>query len=113
MIKKKKIVTYAESIGEKPFDWWDALNNPEKYKDVDLLDLSGEWVTCACGNQCDVIPRSEDGQPVDNELLDLGYRFHNHIKDQSWDYAKVILSQIEERSAFLIAEIKQEKKRKK
>lgn len=111
----KKFKTYIETVGGKPFDWWDALNNPEKYKDddVDLPEISGDWITCACGNQCDVIPRESSGKPKDLILIDLGYEFHNLIKDQNWDDAKEILSQIEERSSFLIAEIKKEKRKKK
>jgi hypothetical protein len=76
---------------------------------------SENWITCACGNQCDIIPRNGNGKPDDPLLLELGIRFFGAIRamldDEGEDfvaareYAKKILMDIEKRSAELIAEI--------
>lgn len=100
--------TYAEAQGAKPFDWWAALNDPPEAGSIehgDLCDLSEEWVTCACGNQCDIIPRDNVGAPYDYRLDILGRNFHGCVKVANWQSAKATLSKIEARSAELIAEI--------
>jgi len=103
--------TYAESRGEKPFDWNKALENPSDYPSGYLSELSGSWVTCACGNQCDVILRSEEeGCPEDPILCKLGVDFNNCIDSRFWNSAKQVLAQIEERSAFIINELSNESK---
>ena len=64
-------------------------------------------MTCACGNQCEVIPR-RIGEPVDVELRILGYQFSEHIHAREYSKAIRTLSDIEKRSAFLISEIEKE-----
>ena len=100
--------TYAEARGVEPFDWWHALNNPEQYDPHELDNRADSWVTCACGNQCDLLPRSKFGEPDDPELHSLGIAFADQIHNQEWDAAKLVLADIEARSAELIAEIKGE-----
>ena len=103
--------TYSESQGEKPFDWNKALENPSDYEPGYLNDLSMSWVTCACGNQCDVILRSEEeGCPEDPILCKLGVDFNNCIEFCEWHMAKKVLAQIEERSAFIINQLSNESK---
>lgn len=102
--------TYAETQGEAPFDWWKAIDNPPRINSVAhelLMQKSKSWATCACGNQCAIIPRLDDedqGRPIDGKLLDLGARFHSYVVSCEWMRAKNILSLIEERSGILIAE---------
>ena len=102
--------TYSESQGEKPFDWHKALENPDDYPSGYLSELSGSWVTCACGNQCDVIARDENAVPKDPILRKLGVDFTNCIDSRFWNSAKQVLDQIEERSAFIINELSNESK---
>ena len=104
--------TYAESSGAAPFDWNAFLERAmrgevEALSDdyFQALSMSGRWVTCACGSQCDVIPRWSDGSPRDSLLTDLGVRFYGAIRRASWAEARDTLAAIETRSAELIAQI--------
>jgi hypothetical protein len=99
--------TYAEKEKQKPFDWnkfldkaiaGDTTRNEEAKAEL----LANDWVTCACGNQCAIIPRDEEGEPIDEELQELGNDFSNHINDKDWEGAKRCLVDIESRSALLI-----------
>lgn len=106
--------TYAETQGEKPFDWNAFLdsaieNEPDEEAWEEANDLAGKWVTCACGNQCADIPRDEtDGLPDDGILVKLGMNFWNEIQDKEWEWAIHFLAQIEARSAEILAEMKKE-----
>lgn len=117
-------MTYAEKEHRPVFDWNTFLNKGE-YTIEELHHakiLSNNWITCACGNQCDIIPRRSDGCPKDWELAMLGYRFNTtieqlyddyHYSDYSsiayWlDNAKNTLYAIEKRSVQLIKEIQDE-----
>lgn len=63
------------------FNWNDFLSK-ESYTEEELQEanvLSGSWVTCACGNLCDAIPRCPDGSPWDEKLFELGMKFDNDI----------------------------------
>ena len=97
--------TYAETQGENFFDWNAFLENPPKYgsnEHHDACDLAIDWVTCACGNLCDIIPRSPSGCPKDYRLQMFGGMFYREIKDGQWQQAKSTLLTIEKRSAELI-----------
>lgn len=119
-------MTYAEKEGKAPFDWNAFLAKPiDEYKASELYEaknLAGDWVTCACGNQCDIIPRHSgkdgytSGVPIDKELQSLGQEFYEKISAIYYATynltAKVIqvqavvtLHKIEKRSSELIAEI--------
>ncbi|PRP68133.1 hypothetical protein [Nonlabens agnitus] len=111
------MISYAESQGEKPFDWYSFLNkeNISDQEWQDAIMLSNDWVTCACGNQCNIIPREDEGlyyrhngRPKDNLLSDLGGKFHGLIKRRYATKAIVVLQEIENRSAYLIAQIQQQ-----
>lgn len=99
--------TYSEREGEEPFNWNEFLNkkNISKEEWDNAESLADSWVTCACGNQCDVIPRDCFGGPKDRELFRLGYNFYKVIGSKDINSAKEILKAIEERSAYLINEI--------
>lgn len=99
--------TYSEIKGEEPFNWHEFLNREDiKEEEWQVADeLSSRWITCAVGNQCDVILRYETGMPLDEELALLGFDFHQFICNRNEVKAKEILAQIEARSAELITEI--------
>ena len=97
--------TYAETQGENFFDWNAFLENPPKYRSNEHLvacDLAEDWVTCACGNLCDIILRSPSGSPNDYRLQMFGVMFYREIKDGQWQQAKSTLLTIENRSAKII-----------
>lgn len=100
---------YAKTMKMKPFDWNDfldrAIKKKPKYKEWNkAVKLSSDWITCACGNQCDIIDRESDGEPTDEELSILGMDFHHCINAGYWEDAKETLKEIEKRSAKLIKE---------
>ena len=119
--------TYSESQKIDNIDWNQVLTGLE-YGDDDFVDnldhyekASNDWVTCAVGNQCDVIPRSEVGAPEDKILSDLGQTFatrfatlayniqnnsgHHRLISEGVGDCYSTLSAIEERSTTLINEI--------
>lgn len=109
--------TYAASCHRKPFDWHAFLRR-KTYTEASLRaanDRAGEWVTCACGNQCKVIPRLDDGEPIDDVLSDLGMTFYHWIgqmvaedgitlKDARRE-ALTTLTRIERRAQVLIRQV--------
>ncbi|PRP68131.1 hypothetical protein [Nonlabens agnitus] len=108
------MTTYAETQGKKPFDWNEFLSMEDITQDEfkDACYLASEWVTCACGNQCHLIPREyinsnykHNGRPIDDDLAQFGLDFYWHLKMKRFDKAKIVLELIEQRSAQLIAEI--------
>jgi hypothetical protein len=114
-----KNMTYAEVKGKSSFDWGKALAldfSEMSFRQMDeMVVLSKSWVTCACGNQCSVIPRDNCGSPLDSVLEELGSEFHNIIRAMRLAYSRIngnvhrrnaidVLRTIEERSAILIAD---------
>src|SRR5690606_1285416 len=53
--------------------FWDPIYG--KY----IRPMAGSWVTCAVGNQCNIIPRTPEGVPRDIELYRLGINFYDSI----------------------------------
>lgn len=119
-------------IDVKPINWHLALDALEKlltkkpdkvFQAMDLIttltNASGNWITCAVGNQCKIIPRNNDGEPLDGVLSHRGIIFHAHLRMAEdhiklgelgpaldrLGYAKRLLSLIEEHSAELINQI--------
>lgn len=99
--------TFSEKKGVQPFDWNKALTNPNKTEEDwdDMYERASDWVTCACGNACAIIPRNGYGMPLDVKLNTLGYRFYNKIASLKELDALGVLDAIEKRSAEIIAEI--------
>jgi len=100
--------TYSETQGHEPFDWRKALENPPEIdtpEHDELISLSEKWVTCACGNLCDAIPRDEDGTPNDLILKNLGVNFDHCVENCEWEIAKEILKLIEKRSSEILKEM--------
>ena len=104
--------TYTETQGKKPFDC-NAFLNKEEISEQEweyAENLAGSWVTCACGNQCDVIERRPiNGVPKDEELFNLGMWFSVSIDNKDIEKAKETLLKIEKRSAELINQINSKK----
>jgi hypothetical protein len=107
--------TYNEEFNNETFDWNGAIESALK-NDIELdgtahdkLVLKAEsWVTCACGNQCAIIPRELDGTPYDDTLRRLGIDFMYLITAGHWNSAKLKLEQIEFRSAEIIRQIEED-----
>ncbi|WP_216726053.1 hypothetical protein [Hymenobacter siberiensis] len=109
-------ITHAEAHGREPFDWNKFL--AETHDDDEweaAVELSGQWTTCACGNQCDIIPRMTPelldensfimkaiGEPMDSQLSQLGIDFHKAIGRKNVHWAKQVLAEIEDRSSELL-----------
>ena len=108
-------MTYTEKNNEESFDWNAFLNKKEitqnEWEYASLI--SSQWVTCACGNQCDLIPRYQHnessfdskGTPKDNILRALGLEFNELIRLQNIGLSKLVLATIEKRSAFILANL--------
>jgi len=69
--------------------------------------LAGGWVTCACGNLCDAIPRLDDQlhEPADQILSTIGVLFSKAIGNSDWKLAIKYLHEIEARAVELLEEI--------
>lgn len=104
--------TYTEKEDHESFDWRkelllcikDPLLTGEDHRRLVLK--AKEWPTCAVGNQCSIIPRNCDGAPMDNELAAYGISFLNKVNSRDFHGAISVLNYIEERSSFLIKQIK-------
>lgn len=102
--------TFARSKGERSFDWNKFLNGATKKRPSDRVcervnGLAGAWVTCACGNQCERIPRDWLGAPTDGLLYNLGGSFCDEICFGDWKAAKKTLASIEKRSSQILAQL--------
>lgn len=108
MLNVRLMKTHAEAQGREPFDWNEFLNKKE-ISESEWLEaklLAGNWVTCACGNLCDIIPRYRGiPAPRDGILLSLGNSFSIQIECQNRREAKVILAEIENRSAEILKDL--------
>jgi len=66
--------TYAEKNSEWIYNWQqiivDIMNGEYNHEQLEeVRDAAGNWVTCGCGNQCDLIPRDLDGCPFGGDHL--------------------------------------------
>lgn len=95
------------AVNIKPINWWEALENPKAHGGWKrLARLASEWCTCACGNECVVIPRvTSTGRPKDSILYHLGIDFSGDVNEQNSIRAKRTLQKIEDRSLYLIRQI--------
>lgn len=106
--------TYSELKSHPAFNWKTAIENAIK-EGVDFelklwLDTqASQWVTCAVGNQCDIIPRMNCGAPNDHTLRDLGNQFYLEISQGRFNHALLTLDSIEQRSAILIERLTKHK----
>ena len=95
---------YSQHKTGDVFDWNAFLASTDHDTDAwnEAYEYSGSWVTCACGNQCAVLPRDSEGEPCDKLLSKLGFDFHTAIGDEDALQARAILAAIERRSAYLL-----------
>jgi hypothetical protein len=112
--------TFAETQGCAPFDWNKELTAaiarfPGRQEHEKMVQLAAKWPTCACGNQCAIIPRWEEnelpytvgaipGMPKDDYLAILGIDFHQQIVRCNYREALEILHDIEHFSALIVRE---------
>lgn len=106
------MASYTKKSGKKDFDWNKFLNK-RTITDLEWIkskEKAASWVSCACGEQCSVIPRTGEGAPLDKKLLELGGAggFYGAIADRDIKRSKAFLAKIEKRSAFLINQIRKE-----
>lgn len=95
---------YIEEHNQEPFDWNVFLAQDNIAEDAwkDAYELASDWVTCACGNQCAVLPRNNYGEPRDLVLLRLGNDFYHAIDSRLVEEARRTLLLIERRSTYLL-----------
>lgn len=67
--------------------------------------LAGDWVTCACGEQDQRIPRHQVSCPKDAYLGRLGCSFSDAVKMNDYDGADRLLAAIERRAAEVLEEV--------
>lgn len=111
--------TYCEVKTGKSINWYDRLNELKQLFKTNSIEYerkkalyhkdSLRWITCACGNTCDIIPRENSsmagpGKPVDDTLSYLGASFPSYIRTDNHDGGLNCLDRIEKRSAILIQE---------
>lgn len=95
---------------ENQFDWYVELykaieNEPNIHKYVELNRRSCQWVTCACGQLCQKLPRTEIGEPRDTCLANMGLDFSIKISERKWVKAKAVLDNIEARTTYLLKQL--------
>lgn len=121
-------MTYSELKNYAPINWRARLKVADSIdvrKIQEWKEESAGWITCAVGNQCSVIPRYSNGRPIDQVLRRLGHEFNSlivdiyHGKCQNIDIspkiqeAERVLHRIENRSSYLIKELKKHENKQK
>jgi len=67
---------------------------------------AADWETCPCGEQDPRIPRdSDEGYPLDHQLLELGLEFAAAVESDDVAYARTLLAAIERRAAEVLARL--------
>lgn len=98
-------------LPEQPesFNWLAFLKDlaagrkPTSKERVALNIWAGRWPTCACGQLCKSIPRSNlDGSPQDLHLKRLGLAFYHRIEIGNWTGAITAFREIEARTEQLL-----------
>lgn len=90
-----------------PWNWLTFLNRavkkePSQRQSERAMNRASGWPTCACGQLCKKLPRSETGLPTDELLRDYGTSFTMHIGRQNWQAALDEFKEIEARTAELL-----------
>ena len=90
----------------KNWDWYAFLDASEEikeeYAEVAIV-FAKSWTTCACGQVCDVLPKTVfDDAPKDRRARYLGLDFNSQIHHENWEEAKITLDAIEARTIFLL-----------
>lgn len=96
---------FQEENPTKPiFNWPLFLARTDQTREEwdEANDRAGDWVTCACGNQCAAIPRDHHGEPRDEVLAALGMDFYDAIDCENAEEARQVLDKIEARSIDIL-----------
>lgn len=104
--------TYTEVRNQRSINWNKTLRIAKILKPLSLdmffhsyiRSRSKSWITCACGNMCEIIPRTPNGEPMDPILNSLGVLFHVYVTNRNYNSAIQTLTGIEERSGTLVKE---------
>jgi hypothetical protein len=70
----------------------------------DENEMAGSWVTCACGKLDDGIDRQRCGEPADDRLGRLGFRFNEYVDHDYYLAAAQCLIDIEHRAIEVLNE---------
>jgi len=103
--------TETKKFDPSNWDWFAYLDADEDTKEKywgEAIDKSSNWVTCACGQLCDALPRDNDTRaPEDDILSNLGVDFDQEIQSGDWDEARDVLFKIEARTTELLEQMRQ------
>lgn len=94
----------CEKSTNRVIDWNAELDKAieQGFISNELIVASEDWVTCACGNLCDAIPRTKHDSPKDDRLFRLGLDFMNQVGAGDVEGAKETLEDIEIRSMEIL-----------
>lgn len=93
---------FVDSELDDGFDWHEMLTSPQPdWKHMEIMSAS--WVTCACGSQCQIIPRYPGGMPCDYILATLGVIFDKAVMKRDAKRSLAVLGLIEKRSSDIMA----------
>ena len=99
------------------FNWFTFLNQDIESISQDHLEeanaLADNWVTCACGQLCEALPRVSGNCPKDGKLFELGMNFANKMSEVLDTQSNIvrneaveILKAIEARTTLLLEKMK-------
>ena len=109
--KTEQLQEEVKTMHSSNWKWYPYINlgiiNPffiTDEKRIIAKRLSNNWVTCACGELCEVLPKisHSNDRPLDKILANLGIKFHISIKFNDYEEAKEIMDKIELRTSFLL-----------
>jgi len=92
----------------KRFNWLTFLKGaikkePSGKMHTKAMLMAREWPTCACGQLCKRLPRTNIGSPQDDLLFTLGSVFSVDVESRKWRGALKAFRAIEKRTAQLLA----------
>jgi hypothetical protein len=101
---------YQESLRKIPkdFNWFAVLKDLRAGRPIEreewakLSQMAGNWITCACGQLCQSLPRNNFGCPRDGKLAAYGTVFYHDIESCNWSKALQTMHKIEARTMELL-----------
>ena len=100
--KIKEMKNNKLNFNPDKWDWYSFLDASDEVKEMHhntAIKLSSSWVTCACGQLCEVLPKGFHNRPLDDSLEDLGVLFMKVIDAKDYTVAKTTL---DKRTAYLL-----------
>lgn len=76
---KRLIERAIEAMDNNPDNNWKKEGMVLNQYLLTLTEYTRDWMSCAVGNQCDIIPRTAAGWPLDETLEELGLLFNRQI----------------------------------